>query len=194
MGCHSGMCVKADEWIPMVLYGSAFELLEVVLLCVILYTFCVWIRFWVIIGQSGGCVSVLAMDDGTLLYRTPAHKGKDVTAVKAYSKNNYLLSSGEFKSNIYISSHVFFKEVLITLNLIIKVRTSRWWCGEFTPMLQRVSPIGRRWYVMSLRSTWRPWSCRWPWRFKSLTASPTAYNSTMWKTWNEQNVSKKMHI
>ncbi|XP_023181697.1 WD repeat-containing protein 97 isoform X2 [Xiphophorus maculatus] len=52
-------------------------------------------KFWVIIGQSGGCVSVLAMDDGTLLYRTPAHKGKDVTAVKVYSKYNYLLSSGE---------------------------------------------------------------------------------------------------
>ncbi|XP_014854211.1 PREDICTED: WD repeat-containing protein KIAA1875-like [Poecilia mexicana] len=51
-------------------------------------------RFWIIIGQSGGCVSVLTMDDGTVLYRTPAHNGKDVTAVKAYPKYNYLLSSG----------------------------------------------------------------------------------------------------
>ncbi|PWA18000.1 hypothetical protein CCH79_00004101 [Gambusia affinis] len=52
-------------------------------------------RFWVIIGQSGGCVSVLAMDDGTVLFRTPAHNGKDVTAMKAYPNNNYLLSSGK---------------------------------------------------------------------------------------------------
>ncbi|XP_054893339.1 WD repeat-containing protein 97 [Poeciliopsis prolifica] len=51
-------------------------------------------RFWVIIGQIGGCVSVLAMDDGTILFRTPAHNGNNVTAVKAYPKNNCLLSSG----------------------------------------------------------------------------------------------------
>uniref|UniRef100_A0A8C4GS16 Uncharacterized protein n=1 Tax=Dicentrarchus labrax TaxID=13489 RepID=A0A8C4GS16_DICLA len=52
-------------------------------------------RFLTILGQSGGCVSVLKMDDGKVFYRTPAHNGQRVTAVQVYPENGYLLSTGE---------------------------------------------------------------------------------------------------
>ncbi|XP_047206150.1 WD repeat-containing protein 97 isoform X1 [Girardinichthys multiradiatus] len=52
-------------------------------------------KFWIIIGQRGGCVSVLTVDDGKVLCRTPAHNGHSVTAMQVYPKNNFLLTSGE---------------------------------------------------------------------------------------------------
>ncbi|XP_076577702.1 WD repeat-containing protein 97-like [Chaetodon auriga] len=52
-------------------------------------------KFFVILGQSGGCVSVLKMDDGKVLYRTVAHDGQRVTTMQAYPENGYLLSTGE---------------------------------------------------------------------------------------------------
>uniref|UniRef100_A0A3P8TBA3 Uncharacterized protein n=1 Tax=Amphiprion percula TaxID=161767 RepID=A0A3P8TBA3_AMPPE len=51
--------------------------------------------FLIILGQSGGCVSVLKMKDGKVSYRTPAHNGQRVTTVQVYPENNYLLSTGE---------------------------------------------------------------------------------------------------
>ncbi|XP_023153422.2 WD repeat-containing protein 97 isoform X2 [Amphiprion ocellaris] len=52
-------------------------------------------KFLIILGQSGGCVSVLKMKDGKVSYRTPAHNGQRVTTVQVYPENNYLLSTGE---------------------------------------------------------------------------------------------------
>ncbi|XP_037829256.1 WD repeat-containing protein 97 [Kryptolebias marmoratus] len=52
-------------------------------------------KFLVIIGQNGGCVSVLTIDNGKILLRTPAHMGLKVTALQAYPENSYLLSTGE---------------------------------------------------------------------------------------------------
>uniref|UniRef100_A0A3Q3G078 Uncharacterized protein n=1 Tax=Kryptolebias marmoratus TaxID=37003 RepID=A0A3Q3G078_KRYMA len=51
-------------------------------------------KFLVIIGQNGGCVSVLTIDNGKILLRTPAHMGLKVTALQAYPENSYLLSTG----------------------------------------------------------------------------------------------------
>lgn len=53
-------------------------------------------RFLIILGQSGGCVSVVKMHDGKVLYRTAAHHGQRVTAVQVYPENGYLLSAGIF--------------------------------------------------------------------------------------------------
>ncbi|XP_022070993.2 WD repeat-containing protein 97 isoform X3 [Acanthochromis polyacanthus] len=52
-------------------------------------------KFLIILGQNGGCVSVLKMKDGKVSYRTPAHNGQRVTTVQVYPENNYLLSTGE---------------------------------------------------------------------------------------------------
>ncbi|XP_044196232.1 WD repeat-containing protein 97 isoform X3 [Thunnus albacares] len=52
-------------------------------------------KFLIMLGQSGGCVSVLKLDNGKVLYRTPAHSGQRVTALQAYPENGCLLSSGE---------------------------------------------------------------------------------------------------
>lgn len=51
-------------------------------------------RFLIILGQSGGCVSVVKMHDGKVLCRTAAHHGQRVTAVQVYPENGYLLSAG----------------------------------------------------------------------------------------------------
>ncbi|XP_031148801.1 WD repeat-containing protein 97 isoform X3 [Sander lucioperca] len=52
-------------------------------------------RFLIILGQSGGCVSVLKIDNGKVLQRMPAHNGQRVTALQVYPENGYLLSTGE---------------------------------------------------------------------------------------------------
>ncbi|KAI3355324.1 hypothetical protein L3Q82_018177 [Scortum barcoo] len=52
-------------------------------------------KFLIILGQSGGCVSVLKMDNGKVTYRTPAHGGQRVTTMQAYPESGYLLSTGE---------------------------------------------------------------------------------------------------
>lgn len=49
------------------------------------------------LGQSGGCVSVLKLDNGKVLYRTPAHSGQKVTVMQAYPENGCLLTSGIFQ-------------------------------------------------------------------------------------------------
>lgn len=51
-------------------------------------------RFVIILGQSGGCVSVLDIDNGEVLWRTQAHNGQKVTKVQVYPENNCLLSAG----------------------------------------------------------------------------------------------------
>uniref|UniRef100_A0A673AVL2 Uncharacterized protein n=1 Tax=Sphaeramia orbicularis TaxID=375764 RepID=A0A673AVL2_9TELE len=40
--------------------------------------------FLVILGQRGGCVSVLTLKNGTILCRIPAHNGQTVTTMEAY--------------------------------------------------------------------------------------------------------------
>ncbi|CAG5896062.1 unnamed protein product [Menidia menidia] len=52
-------------------------------------------KFLIIIGQSRGCVSVLKSDNGTVLFRIPAHSGQRVTTMQAYPEEHCLLSSGE---------------------------------------------------------------------------------------------------
>ncbi|XP_071341085.1 WD repeat-containing protein 97 isoform X3 [Trachinotus anak] len=52
-------------------------------------------RFLIILGQNGGCVSVLTLDNGKVLYRAPAHSGQKVTTVQVYPENGCLLSTGE---------------------------------------------------------------------------------------------------
>ncbi|KAM8731314.1 WD repeat-containing protein 97 isoform 2-T4 [Acanthopagrus schlegelii] len=52
-------------------------------------------KFLIILGQIGGCVSVVKMHDGKVLYRTAAHHGQRVTAVQVHPENGYLLSTGE---------------------------------------------------------------------------------------------------
>ncbi|XP_074478825.1 WD repeat-containing protein 97 [Sebastes fasciatus] len=52
-------------------------------------------KFLIILGHSGGCVSVLRIDNGKVLLRMPAHNGQRVTAMQAYPENGYLLSTGE---------------------------------------------------------------------------------------------------
>lgn len=41
-------------------------------------------------------MSVLKLDDGKVLYRTPAHSGQRVTTLKVYPENGCLLSSGMY--------------------------------------------------------------------------------------------------
>ncbi|XP_061095022.1 WD repeat-containing protein 97 [Conger conger] len=47
------------------------------------------------LGQEGGCVSVLRWDSGHLLYRAPAHSSQTVSALQADPGNDYLISAGE---------------------------------------------------------------------------------------------------
>ncbi|KAM4534081.1 WD repeat-containing protein 97 [Odontesthes bonariensis] len=52
-------------------------------------------KFLIIIGQNGGCVSVLKSDNGKVLLRTQAHNGQRVTSMQACPENHCLLTSGE---------------------------------------------------------------------------------------------------
>ncbi|XP_026148405.1 WD repeat-containing protein 97 isoform X2 [Mastacembelus armatus] len=52
-------------------------------------------RCLIILGQNGGCVSVLKLDNGKVWYRTPAHNGQSVTSLQVYPTDGYLLSTGE---------------------------------------------------------------------------------------------------
>ncbi|KAG9347704.1 hypothetical protein JZ751_003717 [Albula glossodonta] len=54
-------------------------------------------RFLVMLGQEGGCVSVLRWNSGEVLCRSPAHSGQSITALLADPENSYLFSSGEDK-------------------------------------------------------------------------------------------------
>ncbi|XP_035512831.1 WD repeat-containing protein 97 [Morone saxatilis] len=69
-------------------------------------------KFLTILGHSGGCVSVLKMDDGTVFYRTPAHNGQRVTAVQVYPENGYLLSTGEDMTVVVWRVNPFVQECL----------------------------------------------------------------------------------
>ncbi|XP_057197521.1 uncharacterized protein LOC130558855 isoform X2 [Triplophysa rosa] len=55
-------------------------------------------RFLVILGHCGGCVSVLNMHSGKVLYRIPAHNNQDITSIQAYPDSGYLLTTGEDKA------------------------------------------------------------------------------------------------
>uniref|UniRef100_A0A3B4YYD8 Uncharacterized protein n=1 Tax=Seriola lalandi dorsalis TaxID=1841481 RepID=A0A3B4YYD8_SERLL len=52
-------------------------------------------RFLIILGHNGGCVTVLTLDYGKVLYRTSAHSGQKVTALQVYPEDGCLLSTGE---------------------------------------------------------------------------------------------------
>ncbi|XP_059183260.1 WD repeat-containing protein 97 [Centropristis striata] len=52
-------------------------------------------KFLIILGQSGGCVSALKIDNGKVLQRMPAHNGQRVTTMRVYPENGCLLSTGE---------------------------------------------------------------------------------------------------
>lgn len=51
-------------------------------------------RILVILGHCGGCVSVLNMHSGKVLYRIPAHNNQDITSIQAYPDSGYLLTTG----------------------------------------------------------------------------------------------------
>ncbi|CAJ1082072.1 WD repeat-containing protein 97 isoform X2 [Xyrichtys novacula] len=68
--------------------------------------------FLIILGQSGGCVSILRLKDGKVLYRTPAHNGQRVTALHAYPENGYLYSIGEDKTLMVWKVNPFSQECL----------------------------------------------------------------------------------
>ncbi|XP_068438481.1 WD repeat-containing protein 97 [Clinocottus analis] len=52
-------------------------------------------KFLIFLGQSGGCLSVLKIDNGKVLSRMPAHNGQRVTAMQVYPENYCVLSTGE---------------------------------------------------------------------------------------------------
>ncbi|XP_067342002.1 WD repeat-containing protein 97 isoform X2 [Channa argus] len=52
-------------------------------------------RFLIILGQNGGCLSVLKLSNGKVFYRTPAHNGQRITTLQVYPENAYLVSAGE---------------------------------------------------------------------------------------------------
>ncbi|KAK2859571.1 hypothetical protein Q5P01_004191 [Channa striata] len=52
-------------------------------------------RFLTILGQNGGCLSVLNLKNGKVMYRTPAHNGQRITTLQAYPESGYLLSAGD---------------------------------------------------------------------------------------------------
>ncbi|KAM8822498.1 WD repeat-containing protein 97 isoform 2-T3 [Spinachia spinachia] len=52
-------------------------------------------KFVIILGQSGGCMSVLDIDNGKVLCRTQAHDGQRVTTLRACPESDCLLSAGE---------------------------------------------------------------------------------------------------
>ncbi|XP_047424770.1 WD repeat-containing protein 97 isoform X2 [Mugil cephalus] len=52
-------------------------------------------KFLIILGQSGGCVSALKINNGKVLCRVPAHNGQKVTTLQVYPEDSYLLSTGE---------------------------------------------------------------------------------------------------
>nr|XP_055062862.1 WD repeat-containing protein 97 isoform X2 [Misgurnus anguillicaudatus] len=54
-------------------------------------------RFLVMLGHCGGCVSVLNMHSGKVLYRISAHNNQDITSIQAYPYSGYLLTTGEDK-------------------------------------------------------------------------------------------------
>ncbi|XP_034717898.1 WD repeat-containing protein 97 isoform X3 [Etheostoma cragini] len=72
-------------------------------------------RFLIILGQSGGCVSVLKIDDGKVLQRMPAHNGQRVTALQVYPENGYLLSTGEDMTVVVWKVYPYFQECLTQL-------------------------------------------------------------------------------
>lgn len=70
--------------------------------CVLLFV--VWLhllyvmfsRFLVILGHCGGCVSVLNMHSGKVVYRIPAHNNQDITSIQAYPDNGFILTTGKY--------------------------------------------------------------------------------------------------
>ncbi|XP_032360017.1 WD repeat-containing protein 97 isoform X3 [Etheostoma spectabile] len=72
-------------------------------------------RFLIILGQSGGCVSVLKIDNGKVLQRMPAHNGQRVTALQVYPENGYLLSTGEDMTVVVWKVYPYIQECLTQL-------------------------------------------------------------------------------
>ncbi|KAL7373531.1 hypothetical protein ABVT39_008762 [Epinephelus coioides] len=69
-------------------------------------------KFLIILGQSGGCVSVLEIDNGKVLHRVPAHNGQKVTTMQVYPENSYLLSAGEDMTVVVWRVNPHFQECL----------------------------------------------------------------------------------
>nr|XP_020442092.1 WD repeat-containing protein 97 isoform X2 [Monopterus albus] len=69
-------------------------------------------RFLIILGQNGGCVSVLKLNNGNVLYRTPAHSGQRVTTMQVYPKDGYLLTTGEDMTLVVWRVHPYIQECL----------------------------------------------------------------------------------
>ncbi|XP_029001553.1 WD repeat-containing protein 97 isoform X2 [Betta splendens] len=69
-------------------------------------------RFLIILGQNGGCVSVLNLGDGKVLCRTPAHGGQRVTSVQVYPEAGCLLSTGKDKTLVVWRVTPFVQECL----------------------------------------------------------------------------------
>ncbi|XP_041824758.1 WD repeat-containing protein 97 [Melanotaenia boesemani] len=72
-------------------------------------------KFLILTGQSGGCVSVLKINDGNVLYRTPAHNGQKVTTMQAYPEKRYLLSTGDDLTVVVWRVYPYVKECLTQL-------------------------------------------------------------------------------
>ncbi|XP_037311476.2 WD repeat-containing protein 97 isoform X1 [Pungitius pungitius] len=66
----------------------------------------------IILGQSGGCVSVLDIDDGKVLCRTQAHSGHKVTAMQVYPEDDRLLSAGEDMTVVVWQVNLRFQDCL----------------------------------------------------------------------------------
>ncbi|KTF76508.1 hypothetical protein cypCar_00029553, partial [Cyprinus carpio] len=52
------------------------------------------VRFLVILGHCGGCVSVLNMHSGKIQFRTSAHNNQNISSMQAYPNSDYLLTAG----------------------------------------------------------------------------------------------------
>ncbi|KAG7224985.1 hypothetical protein INR49_014902 [Caranx melampygus] len=72
-------------------------------------------RFLIILGQNGGCVSVLTLDNGKVLYSTSAHDGQKVTALQVYPEHGCLLSTGEDLTVVVWRVHPYAQDCLSQL-------------------------------------------------------------------------------
>ncbi|KAK1885525.1 WD repeat-containing protein 97 [Dissostichus eleginoides] len=70
-------------------------------------------KFLVVLGQSGGCVSVLRLDNGKVLQRTAAHNGQRVTSMQAHPESGYLLTAGEDRTVVVWKVSPYLQESLV---------------------------------------------------------------------------------
>uniref|UniRef100_A0A3Q3LAX8 Uncharacterized protein n=1 Tax=Mastacembelus armatus TaxID=205130 RepID=A0A3Q3LAX8_9TELE len=59
-------------------------------------------RCLIILGQNGGCVSVLKLDNGKVWYRTPAHNGQSVTSLQVYPTDGEDMTVIVWRVNPYV--------------------------------------------------------------------------------------------